>query len=285
MSLQNEAVIVRLSIGQWTARKLDKIVSKETAVRYNAEPESGRYNKLLIAKEELSEINRIASKARVFHDKNSVPWDDAGGRILPAVHFLDYTKEMNRLKIEFDNAWRKFVDERYDSLREKARARLGNMYHDADYPRRSQLSGKFRFTVDIEPVPISEDFRVTLQKSDEKRVKKELESRLQASLTAATKDLFNRLVTVIEHFVEKVSDKDSIFRDSLLGNIEELVVLLPRLNVANDPELASVITAIKRNILVYEPDVIRKDPKVRTTAAADADAILAKMSGYVKRLK
>ena len=108
-----------------------------------------------------------------------------------------------------------------------------------------------------------------------------MESRVKDREAEAMKDLFVRLNTVIEHFAEKLSDKEAIFRDSLVENVIELVNLLPKLNVVGDADLESLRKETQKKLCAYEPDTLRKDAKVRDKAAGDAKAILDKMAGYV----
>lgn len=285
MSIQEEAVLVRLSISQWTARKFDKVVSEETARRYNASPDAGRYNKVLIAKEAISEISRVASEARDFHYKNTVPWDDGGSRLLPSKNFMEYTKQMREFRSRFDEVWNRFVSEQYLDLKEKARESLRYMFREDDYPSKNELYSKYSFDVDIDPVPSASDFRVSLSDKEKSRIQKELEARVNERLVDVTRDLFDRLIEVIGRFVDKLSEADTIFRNSLVTNIEDLVVLLPKLNINNDPTLKKAISEIKAKVLVYEPDQLRSDKDARKTAAKDAKAILDKMSGYLGSVK
>lgn len=279
--LKDDAMIVRLSVSQWTARKFDKGVTKQVASEYAVSDAVGRYNKVLIAKEALQSITQSVSQMRSFHYENTLPWDDGGGRILPSKNFLDYSKKMRELKERYENAVREFVAN-YDEYRENARQALGRMFDPADYPTKSEIERKFGCGTDIEPVPFSGDFRVKLQSDDADRIKEELDARVKERVAEATRDLYVRLNDVVGKFAEKLSDKDAIFRDSLVENVVELVALLPKLNVSNDPGLDALTKETKKKLLAFEPDTLRKDEAVREKAAKDAKAILDKMSGYFK---
>ena len=280
--LRDEAMIVRLSISQWTARRYDKLVSRKVAADYAVDVEVGRYNKALIAKEAIQEVTQAASAARSFHYENTLPWDDGGGRILPSKNFLTYSKEMRKLKQKFEDAAQGFI-KNYNEYREDARRRLNSMFCAADYPGQREIGRKFGFSTDIDPVPTSKDFRVSLQDRDMTRIKGQLEKRVEERVIEATKDLYVRLNEVVQKFAEKLSDTDAIFRDSLIENVVELVNLLPKLNVGNDPKLEKVRKETQKKLCAFEPDTLRKDDKVRSKAAEDAKAILDKMSGYLKR--
>lgn len=278
--LRDDAMIVRLSISQWTARKFDKSVTKKVASEYAVDDTVGRYNKVLIAKEAIQSITQAVSAARSFHYENTLPWDDGGGRILPAENFFTYSKSMREFKERFDQAVSEFLGN-YDEYREEARRRLNGMFNPADYPGSHEIAGKFEFATDIEPVPSSEDFRVKIQSKEAEKIKKELDKRVEERVQEATKDLYVRLNAVVGKLADKLADKDAIFRDSLVENIVELVNLLPKLNVAGDKALDDLRAETKKKLGALEPDTLRKDEKVRAKAANDAKAILDKMSAYI----
>ena len=278
--LRDDAMIVRLSISQWTGRKFDKGVTQRVAREYAVDESVGRYNKVLIAKEAIQGITKVVSGARAFHYQNTLPWDDGGSRILPSKNFLEYSKRMRGYREEFESAVREFVTN-YQAYRDDAQRALGGLFNPADYPGVHEIEHKFGFSTDIDPVPSSEDFRVSIQSAEAARIKKELEERVQQRVVEATRDLYVRLNDVVAKVADKLSDKDAIFRDSLVENVVELVNLLPKLNVGNDPKLDELAKETKKKLCALEPDAIRKDAKVRTKAAEDAKAILDKMSGYL----
>ena len=73
---------------------------------------------------------------------------------------------------------------------------------------------------------------------------------------------------------EKLADEDAIFRDSLIGNIEELVSILPDLNVADDPNLAKLTENIQENICRFDADILRNNKEARKEAVMASKDIL-----------
>jgi len=278
--LKDEAMIVRLSISQWTARKFDKGVTQSVAHHYGTRPDVGRYNKILIAQDAIKEIIQTVSNARSFHYENTLPWDDAGGRILPTANFLAYSKKMREFRALFESAVGEFLSN-YDEYRENARRRLSAMFRAEDYPGRNEIVGKYGFSTDIEPVPDAADFRVSVSKKDTAQIKKKLEAKVKDREAEAMTDLYLRLNRVVTHFYEKLSNGDTIFRDSLVENVVELVNLLPRLNIFDDPELEELRKETQKKLCAFEPEQLRKDEAARGKASKDAKAILEKMAGYV----
>lgn len=278
--IQNDAMIVHLSISRWTARKYDKAVTQKVLMDYSAGEDVGRFNKALVAKSALNAIDRAVTSARSYHYEQTLPWDDSGGRLLPMENFMQYTKDMRKFRENFDQAVKDFV-ENYPKYRDDAEECLKDMFNPEDYPSANDIERKFYFGTSIDPVPHSADFRVKLQKKDKTRLEKELEDRVNARLQTATEDLYQRLSGVTRRFVDTLSNPDAIFRDSLVDNAKELVNLLPRLNLTNNAELEGLRKEIASKLASCEPDNLRKVPEIRQKAVQDAEAILAKMNGFL----
>ena len=63
-SLSSRAMLCSLSISMWSARKHDPEASEEIAQRHGAQPDAGRYHKVLLPKAALAEIQKIVSEAQ-----------------------------------------------------------------------------------------------------------------------------------------------------------------------------------------------------------------------------
>ena len=186
MSLNEKAMIVYLNISFWTARKYDKKVSQEIERQYNAD-EAGRYNKILIAREHLANIQKIISAARTFQYKNTLPWTDNGGRLLPAANYFDYVNAIRNFQDEYERETANFLVV-YPSLKQEARLRLNAMFDEEDYPDVETLKTKYAFQNQITPVPEAEDFRVNLSSDEIDSIKESLEQQVKDSTEAAMHD-------------------------------------------------------------------------------------------------
>jgi hypothetical protein len=277
--LTNKAMLVRLSISQWTAKKYDKKVSKEVADKYGTDQERGRYNKVLVAKAELEKINKAASAARTFHYEQTLPWQDDGARILPSANYMHYTQAMRELRREFENAVSTFIDN-YSSLVDDARWQLNGLFNANDYPALNRIGKKFAFEVKVDPMPTAADFRVDLQATEVDRIRQEIEHRATQATNEAMQDLWNRLHDVVSKMAERLGTKDAIFRDSLVENVHDLVDLLPRLNLTGDARLEALRQEVAAKLTRHGPQTLRENRQARRETARAAEDILQAMAGY-----
>lgn len=279
MSLTEKAMVVYLNISAWTARKYDQRVSKEIEDKYDSE-DAGRYNKLLIAKASIHNIQRIVSEARTFHYENTLPWLDNGGRLLPAANYFDYVNAIQKFHDQYENEVENFI-RAYPALKSEAQHRLNSMYDEEDYPDVLTLSTKYSFSTQVSPVPVADDFRVNLNDDEIEAIKASIEKQVQESTESAMHDLWMRLFKVVQHMAERLSKEDNKFKNSLVNNINELCELLPKLNITNDPELAKSVQEIEDKLTVHNPQTLREDKAARSETAVEAQKILNKMRHYL----
>jgi hypothetical protein len=276
VSLQTTSLIVIFSVSQWTARKHDKKVTDEVNTTHDADKDAGRYNKLLIAKKHIETIQRIAGKARVFHYENTLPWGDNSERLLPSKNYFQYITEMGKFKSEFEDSVGKFLVN-YEGATNEARLRLGTMFNQSDYPSRVEVESKFGYKTTFLPVP-DNDFRVTLSEAEVEKLRQSLNTEVTNRLTAAVSDTWTRIKDQLTKMKEKLKDNEAIFRDSLFGNLEELIELLPRLNVTNDINIAKICVEMKS--LLADPELIRTNDSLRSQKAQDVEKVLSKFGSF-----
>jgi len=276
MTLETSALVSTFSISQWTARKFDKEITNEVHTTHSANNDAGRYNKLLVSKVHTDPIAKIATKARAFHYKNTLPWSDNGERLLPVENYMPYLMEMNKFKDEFDDAAKHFMAN-YDSVITEAKIRLNGMYNPKDYPSRSEVSDKFGFKTTFMPVPTN-DFRVGLTDAQVDTLKAAVEKEINDRLVDAVKDIWKRIKEQVTHMRDKLSTTDAIFRDSLFDNLKDLVYTLPKLNVTHDKTIIEVCNDMKD--LLVDPNIARSNNSVRSEKAEKAQVILNKFADY-----
>ncbi len=286
--LDSKGMLVKLSIGQWTANRKDKTVSQEVATAHNSDADMGIYRKALVAKEGLKTVQRAANEARTFHYTNTLPWSDEGARILPAANFFQYRAEIDKLKHLFELAVQDIILN-YDSMVQDARIRLNGLFNPVDYPDRIELEQKYYFTIDIYPIPVSSDFRLTLTDGEEQKIKKEIEERLQVATQKANRDAWTRLYETVIRFTETLPAFDpaavgkdrGIFRDSLVTNAVDLCDLLTRLNITEDKELDRMRDEVKTKLTAYTATTLRESAGARQEVTKDAQAILDAMRPFI----
>lgn len=273
-TLSDRAMLAGLSLTSWSARKLDRKATERFNREQNASADAGRYNKLLIAEQHLKSLTQTDSAIRAEHYRLTLPWSDDGLRILPAKAFFEYRQKMSDFRVEREKVVAEFISA-YPSLVADARHRLNGLFNPADYPEADRIQARFTFNVKFTPLPTGEDFRVTLGDEELSRIREEIDRNTREALSAGMRDAWNRLYEAVRHAAERLGDPKAIFRDSLIGNIRDLVGLLPALNVTDDPNLETLRREVERTLAQVAPDDCRQSPLLREKTAQIARNLTA----------
>ena len=279
MNLNDKALLVTLNIGGWAGRKLDKRVTQDVARSNGVSTSAGRYNKSLLPNcSILEDIHAMAVTIRNEFYDNTLPWGIEGTFILPTSNYLQFTQNFRRRKSDWFSLVNQFSDE-YPLLKIKAQHDLGPLYCDADYPDADDIRHKFYMDMHFFPVP-SSDFRVQINSDGLAKIRLDVEEQVKNAQAVAMKDLWNRMYGKVEHIAQKLADPKAIFRDSMIDNARDLCELLPRLNFADDPQLETLRTEIEGKLL-KNPEILRLHPEIRRDTAAEAKAIMDRMSAIM----
>lgn len=273
-------MLAELSVSQWTARKLDRRATQQVADSNKVESRNGAYYKSLIEGGSLEEIRKLVTKARNAHWRRTLPWSDAGPRVLSNMAYLDYMQDMAEYGKQFDELLEKFLNE-YPLLRQEARRLLGELFDDDDYPDLNQVAAKFSFGVNILPLPKGDDFRCDIGTVEVDRIRKEITDTTNAAMQRAVTDAFDRVTKVVEAYMDRLAGTETVFRDSLVQNARDLAEVLPALNVTGDPRLTELATKLKEKLCAHEPDALRHNHTTRRETYEQAVAMHKDLMGFL----
>jgi len=280
MNLSDRALLVQLTISQWTARKYDKKATQEVATTFNTSKDAGRYNKSLLPMNDyLDRVHKKTTFIREKFYKNTLPWGMEGTMMLPTTNYLAFMNEFRKEKNEWLNLVNDFKSN-YLQLKDDAKRVLGQLYADADYPTESEVGNKFKIDMAVFPVP-STDFRCQIASDELSRLQQDVEARVADAQATAMKEVWTRLYDRVKHMAEKLADPKSIFRDTLVENLQEQCAMLTRLNFMDDPNLEALRQQVEGTLASHHPDALRNDPDLRRDTAAEAKAIMDKMSVFM----
>jgi hypothetical protein len=162
-------------------------------------------------------------------------------------------------------------------LRVDARKQLGDLFNELEYPSTLQLSGSFQCEVRIYPMPDVKDFRTEVLQSE----KDAFISDMRSVEETAMRECWTRLHDVVAKAVQKLSQPDAIFRDSLIQNITDMCALLPKLNITDDPTLEKARREVEALAATISPDVCRDNPTQRQATAKRLSDLTSLMGSFM----
>lgn len=279
MKLTDRALLVQLTISQWSANKQDKRATADVNQRANAANGAARVHKsLLPGAVALDEVQRMAREIRQVFYTNTLPWGVDGMQMLPTDNYLGFMADFRSKRGTWYHAVDRFIAD-YPVLANEARMRLGGLFDPADYPDPQSVREKFSMDLAVFPVPTN-DFRVNIASDELTRIQQDVEARVQQAQGNAMREAWHRLYERVEKIREKLADPTAVFRDSLIENAREICALLPRLNFMDDPDLEHMRQEVERHLVVH-PEALRTNLTTRENTAQKAQDIMDRMSVFM----
>jgi hypothetical protein len=132
------------------------------------------------------------------------------------------------------------------------------------------------------PLPTSGDFRIDIGEQVKNELMQHYEAHFNERLNIAMRDVWGRLHECLSHMSERLaSDEEGnrkVFHGTLLTNAREMVGLLRRLNVTNDPKLEEARRDLENALTNADTESIKDSDYVRETVKNKVDAIINKYS-------
>ncbi|NBS24463.1 MAG: hypothetical protein EBS78_10970 [Altererythrobacter sp.] len=276
--IATSAMLVELSISCWTGRKLDKRVSEEVDAAKNTRVKAGNYHKHLMAGcTALDAVLKYAANVRLWNTRETLPWSDAGPRLITMESFMAYKAKLN----EHEETFKRYVDiflQAYPTMVSAAAFQLGDLFNRDDYPTVDEIAKKFRFAYTFSPVPVAGDFRIDIAEQAKAELVEQYEKQFQSRINNAMRDLWERLHECLTHMSERLANEDDgtrkKFHKTLVSNAAELVALLQRMNIAQDPQLESARRQLADALIGVDSDTLKDVDTVRANVKQRVDTIL-----------
>lgn len=280
-TISTSAMLVELNISTWSGRKLDKQVSAEIDVLKTTSTTrgAGNYNKKLFADEPTFEaIGKYAGTIRTYNYFSTMPWSDSGLRLLPTSLFFDYQKQITDHEAKFKQLVEQFHAD-YDNMVARASRKLGALFNAEDYPHRDSVMDRFHISTKFLPVPEAGDFRVNVGTEALEYLKQSYTDFHVEQLNKAYADAWTRTHEALKNMSAKLAgDTKQIFRDTLVTNVQDMVTLLDKFNITDDPVMRKAGLRIKDALFCITPDALREDDELRLETKRKVDEVLAEFN-------
>lgn len=273
MSINEKAMLVKLSISQWYNRAIDRKVTDEIAQRYEVTEQEDKYVKTLLPRIAVRNIQRAISDLCTFHYANTLPWQDDSVRILSSGNFFPYQQGIAARRAKLEEAVAEFVDN-YPKWLDHARKTKKGLFDETQYPTASGIRDHYRVSVTFLPFPNVADFRVDIGSKELEQIKSQTALALTEALGSANQSLIDRLYERVYLLYSALNDPEKIFRDSTVTSIMETADLVERLNVTSDTRVASAVAASRAALQDVHPDMLRSSPDFRNKVALRAAELL-----------
>jgi hypothetical protein len=277
------AMLCSLSIGRIGGTKVDKTESHNLTAQHNMSQDSAIVSKRLFTNSDLRPINTICNEAKVIRNKYTLPWNDMGMRLLPNSVYTEFDSHMLRLNDEFKVAVEQ-LEQDYPRILNDAKNRLNGMFSADDYPK--HISDKFRFKLDIMPMPTGEGLRINCISDDQrqalqdKRDKETLEI-VKKSATEVVHRMFESLNILLRGTDGNggLLNPDARFHQTAIDRVTEILDMAPSLNILGNPDLENLVNDVKEALSPENIDIkeIRQSKEIRQEVAQNSLSAVMKI--------
>jgi len=277
-TLASSAMLVELNISNWSGRKKDNRASADvTSQNYAATGVANVNKKLLADNADLKAIQTHVTAMRNMHAAMTMPWSNSGLRLLPTAQYFKYTGAMSDMENKFWGLVNAFLINYHDAVID-VQMLLGDLFSRDDYPSAEELQRKYRVHINYMPLPDAGDFRVDISNEALREVKEQYADFYTTQYNTAMNDVWTRLHKALTNMSERLDygskEDKKVFRDSLVGNVNDMVELLRVCNVTSSPQMAQMADKLEEAMAGVTPDGLREDDTFRAeTKRAVDDAI------------
>ena len=284
--LSDKVVLVKLTMKRAALTKRDNYLTDKVQ-RQEGDASLTVLTKLF--RDKNSPINTIMSKfgeVYAYHKKNTIPYIDAGPRMLPNAMYFEYAQEMKHLIAQVDKMLDTYTPV-YDQLVQDD-VMYRNAGHAAgracpsEYPSaetfRESMSAAFRF----QPMPDAKHFLFDLSPEDEQAF---AQAEVEAA-SAANSDTVNRMLKPLASLLAKLKEyqgeKGERFHSSLVANVIEGCDLALKLAINPSKELVDEITYLRAEAkgCMDSVEVLKGSANARDAAKRRLEEVAAKMSAF-----
>ena len=277
-TLASSAMLVEVNISSWEGRAKDKKAS--TKVTEDAQAKKGVanvYKKLLGDCDELSALRTHVTATRGMHSNMTMPWSNSGLRLLPTAQYFKYTEAMSKMQNEFESLKNKFLTAYNDTVVD-VQLELGTLFLREDYPTVESLDSKFAFRMNYTPLPDVGDFRVDVGNDALREIREEYSNFYTAQYNTAMNNMWTRLHKALANMSERLdySSKEDkkVFRDTLVGNVNDMIELLRVCNVTQSIQMSDMANKLEEAMSGVTADALREDVTFRAETKAAVDAAM-----------
>jgi len=284
--LSDKCMLVKLTIKRAALTKRDQFLTDKI------QAQEGDQSLTVLTKlfrDKSSPINQImqaVNEVYAYHRKHTLPYVDAGPRILPSDNYMDYTAEMKHLIAKVDNLLSQWMPSydllvAQDVMYRNAGHAAGRANKD-DYPSAEKFQQAMSVEYRFQPMPDSRHFLFDLSDEDMAAFDAAEQEAVQTANADTVARMLKPLHSLVERLKEYQGQKGERFHNSLIQNVIEGCDLAQKLAINPTEELTNEITALRTaaQACLDDVEVIKGSANARASAKARLEEVAKRMSAF-----
>ena len=286
--LRDKAMLIKFSRHMMRREVKDQKVTSDVAEQANVERGVGRYTKQLFDKVALKPLMVPYEQAYEYHMHVTLPWFSAGQNLLPNTLYFAYKERMDAYIERYISAREAFLAD-YEAIKADQRIRLNDLFNEDDYDSPDTIRAKTYIEYVEMPMPSAHDFRVEASDEENERIRQKIERSIQQQVESSVHTVYERFYEVIQKANEGLTPgpdgKPRVFRDTLIENLQDMVNVLPALNITEDGDLHALCNQVQLVVQNVRPNEVRENnrafsPDKFNALKSNLEQVRAQMAGY-----
>ena len=285
-SVSSRLLTTKLVIGKWTGEAAVPKIARDAEKSNSAKSGTVKATARAFESPELTAVLQEMNSLYIWWRDVTSPWRDGGWRVLlgeTAMEFLDEARErIGRIERDLVPAFLASYPQRLEEMK----LGMGALYLQVRYPTPEDMRNRFTIRMSMEAVPDAD----MLKRFGEVFSANEIEAAREAErmqVQAAMEDVWTKLATPVEHLIDVLTRADmgqhKRWHDSIVTNIADAARTAAKLNFTGSKELVEVADAMLADLAVAKTGTLRDAPEVRADVKAKAEAIKARMAGFLPK--
>ena len=283
LDIQKEAICLSLKLGMLRTRRKVEAGAIET----DADRSLLHVGKEILESAELKAVDQFRSDIKKYLRGRCLPSPFRSGVYLirlalveECMQFLTAAEATDKANIEtFMTYYEQMYEKRHD-LSNPMSQRLGSLYKAEDYPEPKKVRQTFQFEVQLWELSTPGALR-TIDRALYEREAAKMQNVWQEAKDSIKQVLLTEFREMTARMAERLTvppdGKPKVFRDSLVGNLQEWLDLFEKRDLADDEELKQLVNQARAMVSGIKPETIRDSDTLRQEIAQEMQSITSKL--------
>jgi DNA polymerase III psi subunit len=266
-----------------TQRKLSDAQTKQAADTFHAETDLVTASKKLIDTKNPTYRVLTALKSQVsgYWRSMTLPYPQEGVRLIKQSEVEAFETKMREFKEQLAAAAANLQLE-YETLKEAARQKLGDLFNAADYP--STLEGVFDIKWEY-PAVEAPNYLMTFNPELYEQEQRRVQERFETAVLMTEQAFAERLQELVSHLIERLADEPDgtkkTFRASAVENFKEFYENFRRMNVRSNDQLENLIRQANDLVAGVEVKELRNNDEVRRNLSQQMATVQSSLDNLI----
>lgn len=287
VDIQKEAICLNVKLSMLRTRRRIRTDQIQT----DADPEMVHVAKDIFESKELQAINRHHGTIRNHLASRCLPSPFRSGVYLIRLKLVSEVMESLKLYEQAEQELiRQFMEfykgiyEQRDNEESPLRKKLGTLYDPSDYPSPERVLKSFRFTTQLWEIGTPGALR-SIDKALYQREAEKMENVWEEARQGITQVLLQEFRDMTSRMADRLTvgtdGKPKVFRDSLVGNLQEWLDIFDKRALTDDATLLEQVQKARKLIAGIKPEVIRDSESLKAEIAEEMQTITAKLDEVI----